>query len=246
MERRSARGAGDAEMKVTYWSDYACPYCYIGETRMHNAIEALGQDGDRITLEMKSFELNPEAAKEYTGPTIDRFARKYGLTREQAEQRVEGISELGRAEGLDFRYATTRHSNTRDAHRLTKLAQALGNDAFEELCYKAYFTDNLVLSDHGVLREIAKEAGLPEADVARVLESNEYEDAVIADELQAQQLGVQGVPFFVIDDKYAIAGCFPTDQMEQALRQALNESIQEGTAQGASCGINGCGDCHGR
>lgn len=207
---------------------------------MHNAIKALGSDADKITLEMKSFELNPEAKKEYTGPTIDRFARKYGLTREQAEQRVESISALGRAEGLDFKYASTRHSNTRDAHRLTKLAQSLGNDLFEELAYKAYFVDNLVLADHDVLRQIAKEAGLPEKDVERVLSSNEYEDAVIADELQAQRLGVQGVPFFVIDDKYAVAGCFPTERMEQALRQALSESAQMTPVEGTVCGADGC------
>lgn len=227
-------------MKATYWSDYACPYCYIGETRMHKAIKALGKDGDNITLEMKAFELNPEAAKEYTGPTIDRFAHKYGLTRDEAEQRVEDISALGRADGLDFRYATTRHSNTRDAHRLTKLAHKLGNDKFEELCYKAYFTDNLVLADHDVLRKIAKEAGLPDKDVERVLESREYEDEVVADELQAQRIGVQGVPFFVIDDKYAVAGCFPEQQMEQALRQALRESVSMTPVTGAACGPEGC------
>lgn len=227
-------------MKVTYWSDYACPYCYIGETRMHKAIEALGEDAGNITLEMKAFELNPQAEKEYTGPTIDRFARKYGLTREQAEQRVEGISALGREEGLDFRYATARYSNTRDAHRLTKLAQELGNDAFEELCYKAYFTDNLVLSDHNVLRDIARKAGLPEEEVARVLESDTYKDAVLADEIEAFKLGVQGVPFFVIDDRYAVAGCFPEEQMEQALRQALSESAQMTRVEGAACGPDGC------
>lgn len=227
-------------MKVTYWSDYACPYCYIGETRMHNAIRSLGDKADDVTLEMKAFELDPMASKNYTGPTVERFARKYGLTLKQAEQRVEGISELGRQEGLDFRYATTRSTNTRDAHRLTKLAQSLGNDAFEELCYDAYFTKNLELADHDVLREIAKEAGLPEQDVERVLNSNEYEDAVIADELLAQQLGVHGVPFFVIDDKYAISGCFPTEQMEEALRQALNESAASGVMEGASCGADGC------
>lgn len=227
-------------MKLTYWSDYACPYCYIGETRMHNAIKALGADGEDITLEMKAYELNPNAPKEYTGPTVERFARKYGLTHEQAEQRVEGISRLAKAEGLDMRYATTRSTNTRDAHRLTKLAHTLGNDKFEELAYKAYFTDNLELADHEVLRKLAAEAGLPADEVERVLSTDAFEDEVVLDEIQAQQLGVTGVPFFVINDKYAIAGCFPTEQMEQALRQGLAEVVAASTMEGASCGVEGC------
>ena len=207
---------------------------------MHKAIDALGPQGKNIELEMKSFELNPDAPSEYTGPTLERFARKYRLSLEKAAERIESISQLGRDEGLDFRYSTVRNSNTRDAHRLTKLAQSLGNDKFEELCYEAYFTDNLVLGDHDVLREIASEAGLPEADVERVLSTNEFEDAVIADELQAQQLGVTGVPFFVIDDKYAVAGCFPTANMEQALREALEKHGSAKVVEGASCGIDGC------
>ena len=227
-------------MKVTYWSDYACPYCYIGETRLRNAIESLGLDGD-VEVEMKAFELNPDAPHEITGPTLDRFAAKYGLTKEAAAERIEGISRMGRDEGIEFNYATTLNTNMLDAHRLTKLAHSLGNTRFEELCYEAYFVKNEVMADRDVLRRLANDAGLPQADVERVLASDEYEDEVRADEREAYAMGVHAVPFFVVDGKYAISGCYPTDEMARVLEKAHSEALAEGAARGMACGPDGCG-----
>ena len=226
-------------MKVTYWSDYACPYCYIGETRLRNAIASLGMDGD-VEVEMRAFELNPDAPREVIGPTLDRFAAKYGLSKEEAAARIEGISRMGRDEGIEFNYATTLNTRMLDAHRLTKLAHALGNARFEELCYEAYFVRNEVMADHGVLRRLAAEAGLPAEDVERVLASDEYEDAVRADEREAHAMGVTGVPFFVIDNRYAVAGCYPTDEMARVLQKAHGEALAAGAARGAACGPDGC------
>ncbi|ACV23275.1 Protein-disulfide isomerase [Slackia heliotrinireducens] len=226
-------------MNITYWSDFACPYCYIGETRLKKAIDSIGMTG-QIDVEMKAFELNPDASYEVTGPTLDRFAAKYGLTKDQAAERIEGISQMGREEGLDFNYATTLNTNMLDAHRLTKLAHSLGNTRFEELCYRAYFTDNLVMADHDVLRGLAAEAGLPAQDVERVLSSDEFADAVRADEHTAYAMGVHAVPFFVIDGTYAVSGCYPTDDLADVIKQALAKSQEQETAQGAACGPDGC------
>ncbi len=226
-------------MKVTYWSDYACPYCYIGETRLKNAIEQTGLK-DLVEVEMKAFELNSGAPREVVGPTLDRFAKKYGLTKDAAAARIEGISQLGRAEGIDFNYATTLNTNMLDAHRLTKLAHSLGNTQFEELCYEAYFVKNLVMSDHDVLRSLAAQAGLPEADVERVLSSNEYENAVRADEQKAFSMGVHAVPYFVFDGKYAISGCYPTEDLVKILQTSYEEALEEAVATGAACGPDGC------
>lgn len=226
-------------MKVTYWSDYACPYCYIGETRLRNAIASLGIQ-DSVDVEMRAFELNPDAPYEVVGSTLDRFAVKYGLSKEAAAERIESISQMGRDEGIEFNYATTLNTNMLDAHRLTKLAHALGNTRFEELCYEAYFVKNEVMADHDVLRRLAAEAGLPEADVERVLASDEYEADVRADERKAYVMGVHAVPFFVIDDKYAISGCYPTEEMARVLDKAHGESLAAGAAQGAACGPDGC------
>ena len=113
-------------MKITYWSDYACPYCYIGEKRLKKAIADIPELKD-VQLEMKAFQLDPTAGIHAAGDTQTRFAHKYGISMEDAGKTIEHISELGRAEGIDFRYATTLFTNTMDAHRLTKLAKDKDN-----------------------------------------------------------------------------------------------------------------------
>lgn len=225
-------------MKIEYWSDYACPYCYIGETRLKNAIKGMNLD-DQVQLEMHAFELDPNAPAEVTGDTPTRFAKKYGLSLEGAKERIEGISELGRKLGIDFNYATTDYSNTFDAHRLTKFAHSKGNTAIEQILFDAYFTRNMVLADHGVLTELAVEAGLDAQEVADMLASDAFADEVRQDEMESRMLGVTGVPFFVIDGKLAIPGCMAEEGFKDAITKALDREI-ETIGAGASCGIDGC------
>lgn len=224
-------------MKIQYWSDYACPYCYIGETRLENAIAELGI-GDDVELEMHAFELDSSAPAEVAGDTLNRFARKYRLSLDEAAERIEGISELGRDLGIDFRYATTLYSNTFDAHRLTKWAHTKGNTAIEKLLFDAYFTKNEVLADHEVLLNIAEEAGLNRAEAAEVLESDAFAEEVRADEAESRALGVTGVPFFVIDGKVAIPGAMSQDAFKKALEQTLESEAV--TGRGASCTSDAC------
>ena len=131
-------------MKVVYWSDYSCPFCYIGEARLKKAAEEAGVN---IVPEMKAFQLDPTAGLHAEGDTVTRFAKKYGLSMESAAHRIDMISEMGRGEGIDFRYATTLFTNTMDAHRLTKFAFYKGGpvlaEQIAEKLYAAYFTDNL-------------------------------------------------------------------------------------------------------
>ena len=152
-------------MKIVYWSDYACPYCYIGETRLKKAIKELGLENE-VEIETRAFELDPDAPKTVETITVDRFAKKYRLSKEEAQQQIDHISQLGIDEGIDFRYATTLYTNTRDAHRLTKLAQTKHDAALEdrvsELLFDAYFTRNEKLAEHDVLLRVAREAGLDE------------------------------------------------------------------------------------
>ncbi len=230
-------------MKITYWSDYACPYCYIGETRLKRAMEELGIQ-DQVTLEMKSFELDPNAAREYTGTTVDRFAKKYGLDKEGASNQIEYISELGRAEGIDFQYAETRYTNTLDAHRLTKYVQSLGNKALTDQVmhdlFDAYFTKNQELTDREVLIRIGRKAGLREGEVEALLDSDIYTTDVRKDELEAQRYGVRGVPFFIVDNRYSLFGAQPKEAFAEALQRVVAEGLTDLSMVGASCGMDGC------
>lgn len=230
-------------MKITYWSDYACPYCYIGETRLEKALESLGLK-DKVELEMKSFELDPGAPREYHGATVDRFAKKYRLSLESATHQIEHISSLGRAEGIDFKYAETRYTNTLDAHRLTKLVQSKGdknltNQVIHDL-FDAYFTKNQELTDREVLISVGTKAGLTVKEIVELLDSDLYEKEVRVDELEAQRYSVHGVPFFIIDDKYSLNGAQPQEMFEAAFQRVISEGLTDLSMQGASCGIDGC------
>lgn len=209
-------------MKIVYWSDYACPYCYIGETRLKKAIKELGLENE-VEIETRAFELDPDAPKTVETITVDRFAKKYRLSKEEAQQQIDHISQLGIDEGIDFRYATTLYTNTRDAHRLTKLAQTKHDTALEdrvsELLFDAYFTRNEKLAEHDVLLRVAREAGLGETEAKNVLESNQFEEEVRFDEREAMMRGVHGVPYFMFNGKFVIPGALSVSAFKHTLEK---------------------------
>lgn len=235
-------------MTLTVWSDFACPYCYIGETRLKNAIDELGLTDD-VVIDYRAYELDPEASKEVVSTTPERFAKKYRLSLEGAEQQIEQISELGRELGIDFRYATTRYSNTRDAHRLMKLAEAKYDrrvvERLNEALFKAYFVENVILAEHKVLLEKGVESGMKEEDVKEVLESDKYNDEVRMDEREAMMRGVRGVPYIVFNGTFAVPGAMSTDGFKMALQRELKRQEKDAEAvsemeKAHQCGPDGC------
>ena len=221
-------------MKIEIWSDYACPFCYIGEKRLQRALAEV--DDKNITVEFKSFELDPYADKKVTSSTPERFAEKYGLSLAEATERIEQISLMGRREGIDFKYATTRYTNTFDAFRLTKFAQEKGHDEIITKLFDAYFTKNLELSNHAVLKKIAAECGLDDKEVEEVLSGERFAEEVRADESQAARLGIHAVPYFVVGGKYGLSGA----QSSEILKQAITEALTEENFNGMTCGADGC------
>lgn len=207
-------------MKITFWADYACPFCYIGETALKQAIENLGIK-EETELEMKAFELEPEGPLTYEAPTAERNARRYGYPVAEIRRNIEEVNRQGQALGLDMHYDKSRYTNTFDAHRLTKLAQSKGNknltEVLQESLFKAYFTDSLELANHKVLTRLAAEAGLNTQEVSEMLFSDLYANAVRSDEEEARAHNVSGVPFFVINSKYIIPDALSVEKMEKAL-----------------------------
>lgn len=231
-------------INLTIWSDFACPYCYIGETRLEKAIEELGVKDD-VRIDYRAFELDPEASKEVVSSTPERFAKKYRLSIDGAIQQIEHISALGRELGIDFKYATTLYSNTRDAHRLMKLAEDRYDRSdvsrLNKLLFEAYFVENLVLADHDVLFAKALEAGLKEEDVKEVLASDKYDDEVRFDEREAMMRGIHGVPYIVVNGDFAIPGALTVDGFRSALQQAIDK-VKESSPEERphQCGPDGC------
>lgn len=211
-------------MKITYWSDFACPYCYIGNTRLKRAIEDLNLD---VEFDIRAFELDQNAPKDVQSTTVERFAVKYGLSIDDAQKQVSQISGLGIEEGIDFRYESTLYTNTRDAHRLMKLAQDRHPEAVEKLAtslFDAYFVENLKLADHEVLMRVGLDAGLEESEVMEVLKSDLYDSNVQQDEDIALNGGVHAVPFYLFDNKYSIPGALSYEDFKSVLSQIMAES----------------------
>lgn len=234
---------GKEKMKIVYWSDYACPFCYIGETRLKKAVSNLGLNG-KIDIEFKAYELDPYAAEFATESALDSFAKNHGLTIEGAQAQIEKINSLGRAEGLDIRYATTRKTNTFKAHRLAKLAREKGGhelaDRLSELLFNAYFTKNLELGNPETLVSIAEQVGMVGNEVREFLKGKKYADEVRHDEQEAMLNGVQGVPYFVFNDKFVAPGALDVDNFEFAIKKVMNEEREFLQADAQQCGPDGC------
>ncbi|MED4037166.1 DsbA family oxidoreductase [Niallia taxi] len=211
-------------MKIEVWSDFVCPFCYIGKRRLEEAI-AQFPGKDQVEVEFKSFELDPNA-QTYSGTGINEaLAKKYGMSIEEAKRANEGIGSQAAEVGLTFNFDEMKPTNTFDAHRLAKFAATVGKEKeMTEKLLASYFTESKLISDHDVLVEIAQTAGIEKEETLAVLnDSTKYANDVRIDEALAQQMGVTGVPFFVINQKYSISGAQPTETFRRALQQVWEE-----------------------
>ncbi|WP_407553757.1 DsbA family oxidoreductase [Streptomyces sp. Pv4-95] len=229
-------------MRVEIWSDIACPWCYIGKARFASGLAAFAHRDD-VEVVHRSFELDPNAPAAGDTPVLDMLARKYGVTREQAEAMEARVAGAAAEEGLDYR-SDRIHGNTFDLHRLLHLGRAHGvQDALLDALYRANFAEARPLGDPAVLTAIAVGAGLPADEVARVLaDPDAYADAVRADEREAAELGATGVPFFVIDRRYGISGGQPAEVFRQALERAHADGAGHHLPAGDAevCADDGC------
>lgn len=208
-------------MKVEIWSDFACPFCYIGKRRFEQAAQ---QVGGRIKVEFRSYELDPGAPKKAEEDVHSMLAKKYGMTREKAKAMNDQLTAQAKEAGLDYQMDTIILANTHDAHRLSHFAKEKGKmNEFKERVLKAYFTESLHIADFNVLAQCAEEAGLIKEEAIEVLESGRYSSQVRADQEEAHEIGVQGVPFFVFNEKYAVSGAQSVESFVQVLQQVAED-----------------------
>jgi predicted DsbA family dithiol-disulfide isomerase len=210
-------------MDVEIWSDVMCPFCYIGKRKFE---QALGQfdHKDQVNVVWKSFQLNPDMKTE-PGKNINQYlAEVKGWSLSEAQLMSDRVTAIAREVGLTYDFDKAVVANSWDAHRLIQLAKQhdLG-DAAEERLFLAYFTEGRDTSDPTTLLELGTEIGLPTADVQQMLASNQFAEAVNRDIYEAQQVGARGVPFFVIDRRYAVSGA----QQPETFLGALNTAWAE-------------------
>lgn len=231
-------------MLVEVWSDVVCPWCYVGKRRLEQALSRFAHT-DEVIVRWRSFELDPEAPAVLDEDLVTHIAAKYGLTREQSEASQRRLGDLASAEGLDFRFEQARPGNTFDAHRLLHLAEGEGTQgALKERLLHAYFTEGEAVGQREVLARLAVEAGLDAVAVRGVLDGTAFAEDVRADEQHARAAGVSGVPFFVVDGRYAVEGAQSSDVLLQALDLAWQEQAPRAFipvgGPGASCDGDAC------
>ena len=187
-------------MLIEIFSDVICPWCFIGKRRLERALEQ--RPGLEVSIAWRAFQLNPWMPPEGIGRKAYLEA-KFGSR--DASRIYDGIRRVGAAEGIDFRFdRIPRTPNTLNAHRLIRLAATEGcQDAVVEALFQAYFLEGRDIGDLAVLADIGETAGL---DARMPLEADAERASVRAEDARARQMGIQGVPCFIIDRSYAVSG----------------------------------------
>jgi predicted DsbA family dithiol-disulfide isomerase len=215
-------------LTVEIWSDIVCPWCYIGKRRFEAALDSF-EHRDDVTVMWRSFELDPEAPLEAEGTASERLAAKYGMSLERARALHAEMTERGAAEGLEYNFDIARGGNTFDAHRMVHLAATYGHQAAaQERLMRAYFTDGEAISDRETLVRLVAELGVDADEARTALELDRFSEDVREDELLAARLGIQGVPFFVLDRRYGVSGAQPPEVLLGALEQTWGETVSLG------------------
>lgn len=206
-------------MRVDIWSDVVCPFCYIGKKRLEAAaVEA----GVELEVFWHSYQLDAEAPERQEMSNSERLAVKYGRTLPEVEEMQRNIAQMAKAEGIEFNWEGANSGNTFNAHRLIHLAQSkgLGNEA-KEAFFFSYMTQGLPIGERQTLEDVAARIGLNPVEVDDLLDSDEFADFVKYDEEVArEQLKVTGVPFFVFDQRIALAGAQPKEVFLQVFEKA--------------------------
>ena len=208
-----------ASPNIAIYSDVICPWCFVGKRRLERALREVGSEASVTWL---PFELNPDMPPEGIERATYR-ARKFGADR--SAELDASMTKLGREEGIAFAFdRMARTPNTRKAHALIAYASQVGRaDAVVEALFRAYFEEALDIGSEAVLADIAERHGIARADVLAAVADPKLRDEVMAREGEAARLGVSGVPFFIVEERWAVSGAQPSDTWAEALRQIASE-----------------------
>lgn len=218
-----------APIKIDVWSDVACPWCYIGKRNLDSALaEFAGVHPDtEVDVQYRSFELQPDAPDSYEGTIAEYLSTTRGMPEDQVKAMLERPRAAAGQVGIEMDFESLRPARTTRAHQLLHLARESGRQAeLNEVLFKANFEEGRNLGDTSELLDLAETAGLDRQEALEALESGRYAEAVEADKEKALEYGIGGVPFFVVSDRFGIAGAQPTEVLRQALDQVQAESVE--------------------
>ncbi len=227
-------------MKIQVWSDYRCPFCYIGKRNLENALSEL--EGD-FEIEMMSFELDPNFVPNGMSQ-IDMLVQKYGMSKEEAMANQNRIIMMAKQAGLNYDFDKVVDVNTANAHKVAQYAKLKGKGAeFSESTLSAYFEKGLNIDDVEVLVELGKAVGLDEEGIRGAYASDDYLLKVRQDEQWAQMVGVKGVPHFVFDNTVSLSGAQSSETFKDAIaftRKEIEKKSQAESQNDLMCNDDGC------
>ncbi|GAA1849012.1 DsbA family oxidoreductase [Brevibacterium marinum] len=232
-------------MRIEIWSDIACPWCFIGKRRFETALNDF-EHKDDVEVEWRSYQLDPSLPDHYAGTETEYLSQVKGMPADQVRQMFDHVTQQAAGEGLNYDFDSILVANSFTAHRLLHLAKTQGvlNQAQEELL-SGHFEQGRDIGDVDYLAEVAQRVGIDAAEARRILSTEEFTAEVKSDIAEAQALGANGVPFFVIDRKYGISGAQPPEAFAQALETAWGESqrlpVLAGPGSGTDSATSGTG-----
>ena len=211
-------------MKVDIWSDIRCPFCYIGKHKFEAALQQFSNKED-VEVSWHSFELDPNIETRTDINTVDYFIETKGVSKEQAEQMLAGAKQMGQEIGLNLDLQNSVVANSFKAHKVIQLAKTrgLGNE-IEEAFFRAHFAEQKNIDDEEVLVQVGTSVGLEENEINNAISSDAFAERVKQDQIQAQNIGVRGVPFFVFNNKFGVSGAQPSATFLEVLNKVQHES----------------------
>lgn len=232
-------------MKTEIWSDVMCPFCYIGKRNFEKALTQFAEK-EKIEIVWKSFQLDASVPDIATESYEEYLVKRKGLSAEQVKGMLQNVTQMAREAGLDYHFDRSVIVNSLKAHRLIQFAKTrnLGDEA-EERLFHAFFTEGKSIADIDTLTQLGVEIGLDATELQVAFTDERYAYQVNQDIQEARQIGVNGVPFFVFNRKYAISGAQPPQAFLETLRksfdewQKLNPQPKLNIQQGNSCSIDG-------
>lgn len=229
-------------MVIEIWSDFACPFCYIGKKKLEKALNNF-EHKDKVEVVFKSYELNPNAPLETNEKGFEAFAKLKGMPLDQVKQTFNHLTLTAQAYDLDYQMNEVVMTSTRKAHRLAKWAKTKNKEAeLTEKLFNAYFSEGLNIADNNVLLSFVEELNLDVKEAEDVLNNNLFEEEVANQINEGKSLGVRGVPFFVFNRKFAISGAQPDEHFNEALKKAyeVESPFETVGSSDDTCGPDGC------
>jgi len=216
-------------MEISIWSDIRCPFCYIGKRKFEAALDKFAHK-DKVIVVWKAFELDPNLQTLPDVTTLAHFCDTKGVSKEQALQMFGYAIAMGEEVGIDFNFENAVVANSLNGHRLIKYAAVKGlSPQMKEALLHAHFVTGKNIDDIDFLIELAAINGLDKEEVHKMLISDDYTYEVRQDEMEARNLGINGVPFFVIDKKHGISGAQATETFLEALQKLWDSRVADNT-----------------